>query len=125
MIFLDAIEKRFPELMRVVKEQPAIMNRFIESAKSEMVAVAREISANIEALKFDVPDNSKPVVDALQALHNQQTTSFNRALTEVSKRYETTTTAILEELRKPRNFEMKIDRNFQTKLIQKVTIEQI
>jgi hypothetical protein len=135
LVFLDAIEKNQTRMIEVIQSVPREIPSALKEASDAFSSSMSKVLEDIKMLSNEnekEPDDMKPIMESVResvsALSNTIVVSLNKVSTEISRQTERVIKSndeIIAVLTKPKKWKMTPDRNYQTKLIQEVIIEQV
>ncbi len=133
LIFLDTIEKNQTRMIEALEAFPQTVPAGLNDAFKTISAAMGEVAKAVDSLPKDKAINLSlngltDVITSMLAISNTVTMSINKVVNEMSQQTNkivASNNALLAALKKPKKWKMTPDRNYNTKLIQEVTIEQI
>jgi len=131
LIFLDAIEKRQGEIAAAIGAQPESVKAAIDVMSGAIVKAIQDSAERIVAsrTKTTAPESNRPVIDAIGLVNSSYVAGINKLVSEIKAHADRIIysnqeiISALNSLQRPRKWKFKIDRNYQTKIIQDVTVE--
>jgi len=126
LLFLDAIQRGQSELAESLREHPIAIKKSVEDTAALIQSAVNDMAKAVKSIPVNTPpanNNFKTFSDAIRSLSDTITVSYNRLASETSKNVDVLN-KILSELEAPKEWDMEIDRNYTTNLIQKVIIRK-
>lgn len=142
LVFLDRIERNTSDLAKAIESGIGSVDsdeEGVEESIKEAILPASEALQRIEKALEEIiaqlgKDPSGAEIEAIRALQNAVTVMGNRVASDMARaitplveshgKLLPVMQSVLELLGRKRTYKMSVDRNYQTKLIQAVTIEE-